>query len=389
MKKTLFRSSKMGLCVAACTLCAALLSPWLGPPLFRQAAAVGKRNIPFKESKRRSLTHSHIQDLSSVAHGSLVWQKIRSARCYSEITRGPDGTLYLGCRNNRIYAVSRRGKTLWSVSAGRDVDSTPTLGADGTVYVGSDDGYLYAVSSKGKLRWKYRIGSVVYASPAVTLDGRVFVGSRDDHFYAISRTGHLLWKTRLDGDVDGSPVVGPNGTIYVGTDKGRLYAILPNGTIKWKASFPGDLRYKGVLTPRGNLAIVTLKKRLRVYEPVKGKLLWKQKLSSRYNTPPLLTREGRLLVHGSAEGIQVYSTSGLLMKSLRIGSTGRGYLSKGIGGSIILAKKKGSVYVLDSNLRLRWRAEVPGDITGPAVMDGDGALLVAGRRGLFRLSPPL
>jgi outer membrane protein assembly factor BamB len=50
-----------------------------------------------------------------------------------------------GSQDDRVYALEPDGKLRWSVELGGDVDSSPILSPDGTIYVGSDDGKLYAL----------------------------------------------------------------------------------------------------------------------------------------------------------------------------------------------------------------------------------------------------
>ena len=55
-----------------------------------------------------------------------------------------EGYVYFGGRDKKIYCLSPDGQQIWSYETGDHVDSGPVLGPDGTLYVGSDDGRLYA-----------------------------------------------------------------------------------------------------------------------------------------------------------------------------------------------------------------------------------------------------
>ena len=58
---------------------------------------------------------------------------------------GPDGTVYVGSEDNKLYAINgKTGVKLWEFETGHYVHSYPAFGSDGTVYVGSDDTKLYA-----------------------------------------------------------------------------------------------------------------------------------------------------------------------------------------------------------------------------------------------------
>jgi hypothetical protein len=53
----------------------------------------------------------------------------------------------VGSLDKNLYAVNPDGTQKWAFTTGGPINSSPALGPDGTVYVGSDDGKLYAVYS--------------------------------------------------------------------------------------------------------------------------------------------------------------------------------------------------------------------------------------------------
>jgi outer membrane protein assembly factor BamB len=55
-----------------------------------------------------------------------------------------DGFVYFGGRDKHVYCLSPQGELVWRHETGDQVDSGPALGPDGTLYVGSDDGRMYA-----------------------------------------------------------------------------------------------------------------------------------------------------------------------------------------------------------------------------------------------------
>ena len=62
---------------------------------------------------------------------------------------GSDGTVYVGSRTNKLYAINgKSGVKLWEFETGDIVDSSPAIGSDGTVYVGSMDKKLYAIKTE-------------------------------------------------------------------------------------------------------------------------------------------------------------------------------------------------------------------------------------------------
>ena len=78
------------------------------------------------------------------------------------------------------------GTVLWEFETGGFVLSSPAIGSDGTVYVGSRDKKLYAINGKSGVKlWEFVTGDVVLSSPAIGSDGTVYVGSGDKKLYAI------------------------------------------------------------------------------------------------------------------------------------------------------------------------------------------------------------
>ena len=58
--------------------------------------------------------------------------------------RSAPSNIFFGSQDDHLYAVSPRGKVLWSIELGADVDSSVAIAEDGTLVVGCDDGHLRA-----------------------------------------------------------------------------------------------------------------------------------------------------------------------------------------------------------------------------------------------------
>ena len=82
--------------------------------------------------------------------------------------------------------VGKPDTVLWEFDTGSAEVFSPAIGPDGTVYVGSYDHKLYALSGKtGDKLWEFETGSEVQSSPAIGSDGTVYVGSCYNKVYAI------------------------------------------------------------------------------------------------------------------------------------------------------------------------------------------------------------
>ncbi len=157
--------------------------------------------------------------------GTLRWATTLSGYyTLSSPAVGVDGTIYIGSNNDFLYAVHPNGNIAWSFETNNDVQSSPALGADGTIYVGSDDSHLYAITPEGNVKWTCETGYIGYSSPAVGLDENIYVGSLDGHLYAIGPEGTIQWSYLTGDDISSSPTIGRGGTLYIGSDDGKLYA---------------------------------------------------------------------------------------------------------------------------------------------------------------------
>jgi outer membrane protein assembly factor BamB len=62
----------------------------------------------------------------------------------SGATIDDEGFIYFGGRDRRVYCLTPAGRPVWEYETGDQVDAGPVLGPDGTLYIGSDDHRLYA-----------------------------------------------------------------------------------------------------------------------------------------------------------------------------------------------------------------------------------------------------
>ena len=96
-------------------------------------------------------TPQGINQTSKVKVGTPIWEFETRGSLNSSPAIGPDGTVYVGSFDKKLYAVNgKTGVKLWDFETGDDVDSSPAIGSDGTVYVGSDDNKLYAIKTDSK-----------------------------------------------------------------------------------------------------------------------------------------------------------------------------------------------------------------------------------------------
>jgi len=145
----------------------------------------------------------------------------------------PGDELHAYAQSNRGISLDRAADMLtsgvstaarvWEFETGGTVSSSPCVSPDGTVYVGSNDQKVYALKD-GKKLWEFETGGHVFSSPCVGPDGTVYVGSCDANLYAL-KDGKKLWEFKTGDEIRSSPCLGPDGTVYVGSDDKKVYAL--------------------------------------------------------------------------------------------------------------------------------------------------------------------
>lgn len=138
---------------------------------------------------------------------------------------GPDGKIYVGCADGRLYAINADNTLAWSYDTGAEIRTSPALGADGTVYINSSDHGLNAIDYRGELLWRKSVCNAD-TSPAIDGSGNIFVASFDKKVFCLFPDGDLNQTFSLTSDIVSSPVIGSSG-MYVSCANGRLYGFGP------------------------------------------------------------------------------------------------------------------------------------------------------------------
>jgi hypothetical protein len=113
----------------------------------------GQANAPVKPEVPGSKQETPKTSSKSSAQkpGTVLWEFETGGNVYSSPAIGPDGTVYVGSHDNKLYAINpKSGVKLWEFETGGYVSSSPAIGSDGTVYVGSYDKKLYALKTNSK-----------------------------------------------------------------------------------------------------------------------------------------------------------------------------------------------------------------------------------------------
>jgi outer membrane protein assembly factor BamB len=222
------------------------------------------------------------------------WQVSTAEVVTSSPAQAPDGTLYVGSFDGRLYAFNPDGSQRWQFSTGAGIDmSSPAIGPDGAIYIGSNDRSLRAINPGGSLRWTFTTGAGISASAAIAPDGTIYVRSDDTNLYALHANGSERWRVGLGGVSFSSPSIGPDGTVYVGSDNNRLYAISPEGAIRWTFTADGGIYTSPAIGADGTIYFGTIAGRFYAVAP-SGQERWSQEIGGGISSSPAIGPDGTL-----------------------------------------------------------------------------------------------
>ena len=119
--------------------------------------------------------------------GALRWTYAgASLGCSSSPALSRDGsTVYFGGYDSKLHAVNTTdGAVRWTYALGSEVRaSSPAVDSNGVIYLGCYDNRLYAVNADGTLKRTYDMGNWIRSCPAI-LGNTLYVGSNDRKLYA-------------------------------------------------------------------------------------------------------------------------------------------------------------------------------------------------------------
>ncbi len=250
-------------------------------------------------------------DFLSAAEGEATWQLSIGSGIDSSPAVGPTGNIYVGCLDNKIYAISSGGSLIWTFTTQGEIHSSPAVGSDGTIYVGSNDSNLYAINSDGTRKWVFSTPSrSISSSPAIGSDGTLYVGSEDSRLYAVNSDGSTAsgnWPFSADSAITSSPAVAADGTIFIGSTGGILYAVTSTGSLNWEfsdSSGIGSIYSSPAIDGDGTVYFGSNNSSDSKVYAVKsdGTLKWSHSIGTSILSSPVIRSDGSVLI-GSGNGI--------------------------------------------------------------------------------------
>lgn len=160
--------------------------------------------------------------------GNQIWVKGGFDIIYACPTLG-DNAMYFGDNSGSIYCLDYDGNIIWSGKYGNDtINSMVALGPEGKIYVGCQDDKLYCLwADTGELAWATPVADGIgSSSPVLDCNGRVYVGCYSGDFYCMNiDDGSILWNYSTGATIFcRSPAITSNGTVITGTNGKGLFA---------------------------------------------------------------------------------------------------------------------------------------------------------------------
>ena len=287
----------------------------------------------------------------------------------------PDGTIYFGTFDGRLWAVNPDGSRKWVFKAGREIKSSPAVGEDGTIYFGSRDWKFHAVGPDGKKRWEFKTDAWVDSSPALAQDGTAYFGCWDKRFYALNASGKKQWDFPTGGPVVSSPAIGADGTVYFGSHDKKFYALSPAGKKLWEFATGGPIISSPALDWEGGIYFTSTDGCLYVLQS-DGTLRWKLQALAVREGSPVLGFAGRIFLCAH-EGIWSITPEG---KQKWYRGTEEMDCTPAIAASglVVFAYRGGQVTACDQDRTFEWVHYIyPCGAASPAI-GGQGTIYMPG-----------
>lgn len=280
----------------------------------------------------------------------------------------------------------------WSYPTSTSFDSSPSIGPDGTIYIGGFDGKVYALDPDGTLKWTYPTEDIIHSSPAIDDDGTIYIGSKGgtNTFYALNPDGTLKWSCFIS-QVYASPAIGPDGTIYVGSRDWNLYAFNPDGTLKWTFATGGFIYSCPAIGPDGTIYFGSYDGNLYALHD-NGGLKWSYKIGSYIYASPAIGKNGTIYI-GSAPGAanagDIYAINSDGTLKWKFNTNNRIYSSAAIGpdNTIYVGSDGGKLYALYDNGSLKWSYATGYPVQSSSAVDENGNIYVGSGTDIFALNP--
>lgn len=265
-----------------------------------------------------------------------------------------DGTILWPGPGNRLIALDRGGRALWSEQFEGFVLSPAAVGG-GRVYVADQAGSVRALDVAGPTRstaWALDLEGTSYTSPAVAPDGTVYAAA-DATLVAIADHGNsasIRWRFQARDIVEVSTAVAPDGTVVLGTNSDVQYGLRPDGSVRW--TYPkDDWTYSSPVIRDGRAYFGDHNGWLNVLDVADGRLLVRHRGLGRTPevdgvgpwTAPLVDAAGNVYFGTAAGHVYGFAADGRRLFDLPTGAVVASYPALTADGTLIVGALDGVV----------------------------------------------
>lgn len=350
-------------------------------------------------AQRLSLLLFGLGSSLSAAPGDIQWSFAADGAIYGSPAVDTEGNIYFGAQvsadaalldDNSLYCLAPNGTLKWKFTGADDwIDSSVALGPDGTVYFGSWDGRLYALNGDtGAEKWNFATAGLIIASPVLGADGTIYVGSHDGLFYALNPDGTLKWAHIADGAIEGSAVLDDAGNIYFATLAGTVFSLTSAGDVRW--TFALSTIATNAATEHGAYAGLALDGEGRIYVGSRnhylvvlesdGQLAWTYQTTDYVDATPVIGENGRVYMTSRDGYLYALDRAGFLEWELLVGDVFYASPALDANGTIYIASYAGNgetvVQAVDPNGVVQWAQILPGYNDASIAVAASGQLLV-------------
>jgi outer membrane protein assembly factor BamB len=200
----------------------------------------------------------------------ILWQLLPDDDFDCEINSTPaisdDGTIYVGCVEGHIHALTPNGNERWRFTTNDEgeVISSVVLAPNGSIYAQDRDGFVYRLRATdgSKQRERYLAEEIV-ATPAVSNSNKLFINTLGGLF-ALDEDLNLLWAIDSIYGVS-SGAIDNQGYIYLGTESGYFYSLDTLGNIRWRHYLGDEIISSPAIIGGDKIAIPALDGRLWIF----------------------------------------------------------------------------------------------------------------------------
>lgn len=258
------------------------------------------------------------------ATGEKKWEHVVGGQIHSSPAIGPNGAVYFGCNDYKIYALNGKdGSKLWEFKTGGKVTASPAIGVDGTIYVGSNDGKVYALDgNSGTKKWDFIttgggfLDKGISSSIAIDNGGKIYFGALNGKVYALDgKKGFEIWNFHTGSRIYSSPAIGREGTVYIASRENVFFALDGmTGTNKWQYNTGSWMMASPVIGSEGVVYISspgvlelmgnnTLQPKLFALNGSSGGKLWEFLISGKTVVSSAVIDKNGALYVGSTDGV--------------------------------------------------------------------------------------